>query len=606
MAFAISVSAISQSFQKSPNQVELGQTTYDWQTNRGARTWTHVWNDGKISFAYITSSYSGFDDRGTAIVTYDSNTDSWTPSSGKVENEKTGFGTIAQYGTNGLVIASHISNDSVKLSGVYIATNKDNIAPNSLSAVSYLNDDNTVIHPSVMTSGANRDIIHIVAHGYTDGRLYYFRSRDGGQTWDKQNVVLPYTGSDFCPYWIANSYYWMETDNDNCLALVLNNLWSDGFVLYSYDDGENWEKKTYYYHPNPYGTYSADNKLYVPEYTSCRWDSQHRLHVLYSFNGIGGSTSNATLYLGVGGVAYWNEAMPYNINGNTTSAYEGNLIPGQPFVLENEYLMRDIWMSYGGLSNPTHAMWSEFIGYLPSLNSSGEWQNPYMYGFSPWTNDEERAKHGRYRHGVCSFPVLCDIPGTEGLIAVWCAMDKNHKDSSGYYYYHLFASYSLDNGSTWSHPYHLTASSEFNNKELVYPQAAVINNKLVIAVQQDGTAGSYVQYDGSTGQHDSNAFDNFYIGLTYDLEEYFGITSVAENESLQCSLYPNPANDILNVESINPITCCEIYSIEGSLVCRTENCSEKVNINIAELPTGTYLIKIYSDGITQNKMFIKK
>ena len=73
---------------------ELDYTTYDWQSNDGPRTWTHVWPDGKVSFAFTIAGNTSFTDRGTAIGTYDSNTDEWIPSGGRIENEKTGFGSI--------------------------------------------------------------------------------------------------------------------------------------------------------------------------------------------------------------------------------------------------------------------------------------------------------------------------------------------------------------------------------------------------------------------------------------------------------------------------------------------------------------------------------
>ena len=86
---------------------ELGFTSYDWQSNSGARTWTHVWPDGKVSFAYTIASEMYYNDRGTAINTYDPATGTWTYCDSRVENVKTGFGTIAQYGENGIVIAAH-------------------------------------------------------------------------------------------------------------------------------------------------------------------------------------------------------------------------------------------------------------------------------------------------------------------------------------------------------------------------------------------------------------------------------------------------------------------------------------------------------------------
>lgn len=72
------------------------------------------------------------------------------------------------------------------------------------------------------------------------------------------------------------------------------------------------------------------------------------------------------------------------------------------------------------------------------------------------------------------------------------------------------------------------------------------------------------------------------------------------------TLYPNPANNNLFVESTKTIFHCGIYSIDGLLVYSSDNCSEKMEINVENLSSGTYIIKISSDGYTQNRVFIKK
>ena len=95
---------------------ELDYTTYDWQSNGTAITRTIVWPDGKINFAYTMASQSNFSDRGTGIGTYDAVNDEWAPSYGRIEAEKTGFGSIARYGQNGIVVAAH----TAVLCGVYI------------------------------------------------------------------------------------------------------------------------------------------------------------------------------------------------------------------------------------------------------------------------------------------------------------------------------------------------------------------------------------------------------------------------------------------------------------------------------------------------------
>jgi hypothetical protein len=504
------------------NPAEHGYTTYDWQSNGGARTWTHLWPDGKVNFAYTTASVPGsYSDRGTGIVTYDAAGDSWVFSVGRVENERTGFGSIAQYGSNGLVVAAHTNVDC----RIYIIPDKDNIAQN-LEPVSIIDDGIEPSWPAVMTSGSNRQIIHLLVTAYpnvytdeseVEQPMVYYRSTDGGATWDKQKVVLPYMDANYCRKWDSNGCYWMETTDDNCLALVVNNAWSDGMVLYSYDDGETWERKVFYKHPDPFGSF--DEPFYFPRWTSCQWDSQHRLHVLYAFIGVSGSAHSYTEYLEGGGVAYWNETMPYQLEGNTESDIPGNLTPGRPFVMDHDYLSNDIQGSVWYNPEVSHEMWPEYMGYLPPLTDDGDPEDPYM---ATEFNIQDFSKHGAFHSGVSAFPVLCMVPGTDEMVAVWSALDENHTDDKGNYYYKLFASYSNNGGVTWSPMVHLTNDLDYAQNEFVFNQAVVIGRKLVIASQTDNQTGSYLMGD------DSDAYDNYYQGLVFDIESLFDTTPATQ------------------------------------------------------------------------------
>lgn len=572
---------------------ELDYSTYDWQSNDGARTWTKVWPDGKVNFAFTASTTTTFTDRGTAIGTYDSNTDEWIPSGGRVENEKTGFGTIAQYGANGLVIAAHTATEC----HVFIAPDKDNIAPNSLAPVSILDNTYDPTWPNVMTSGANRDIIHIAvtANGHTDvpgaegvtDPIIYFRSKDGGATWDKQNVILPYMDYEYSRDFTSNCCYWMETTEDNCLALVVNNAWSDGMVLYSYDDGDTWERKVFYSHPTITGDTASGWWFFYPRWTSAQWDDAMNLHLAYEFNATTGEAGSGSYYPSLGGVAYWNETLPYNEEGTAVSAIPGNLTPGEPFVMDSAYIYQDLYASWF-FSDATHDMWPEYIGYLTPLDSDGNVEDPDTWEEFNLLGSDARDLHGHYNNGVCGFPVLMKV-GSSDWVAVWSAMDENHMDGTNYYF-HLFANHSGDNGRTWGLQKHLCTSWEFDNSEMVYPQAAVIGDQLIIAVQEDGATGTFVQED------EADATDNFYHGLTFSLTELWPNVNVPEvvSHNTKMSIFPNPASTKLNV-TLNQGAEIVIYNITGQVVNTVNGHVGENVIEISNLSSGVYFISAGSD-----------
>lgn len=503
---------------------------------------------------------------------------------------------MARYGENGIVVASH----TASAVGVYIIPDRNSLPQGTTTAVSYLPTAYDACWANVMTSGANRDIIHVICtangatvSGMTDPMIY-FRSQDGGQTWDKADVILPYMGSDYSIDWTSNCCYWMETTADNCLALVVNNAWSDGMVLYSYDNGETWERKVFYSHPNPTGDFTNTWFMY-PRWTSCQWDSQGKLHVAYEFNGTTGVPGSGSYYPALGGVAYWDETMPYNTTGNTVSAIAGNLTPGQPFVMDSAYMFSDIYASWWQFSDATHAMWPEYMGYLTTLTDDGEWEDPYT---ATEFKIEDRSLHGPYNSGVCAFPVLCMVPGSDDMVAIWSALDENNTDGTNFYY-KIFASASVDGGLTWTTMKHLTNEFIYSYSEFVYNQAVVIGDQLIIAAQADGGTGTYVQGD------DADGADNLYQGLTFDINELWPNIGLGVEGNIDhlntISIYPNPVENQMNV-TLNEDAEVVICNILGQVVSTFSGHAGANSVDVSTLNSGIYVISAGS----ANQRFVVK
>ena len=556
--------------QNEPNMTrtdgELDYTTYDWQTNAGPRNWTIQWPDGKVNFAFTCASDNSFSDRGTAIGTYDSNTDEWIPLGGRIESEKTDFGSIARYRDNGIVVVANTNTAC----GVYIVEDKDNMAPNSVAPNCYLDPTNEPYCPVVMTSGHEREIIHIIATGY-DSKLYYFRSIDGGMTCDKENLILPYLTEEYGSNWSTNVAYWMETTEDNCLALVVNNPWSDGMVLFSYDDGETWERKVFYQHPGINTTF--DYWFMYPRWVSCVRDDNGELRLAYEFNASTGEPGSDVYDPAVGGVAFWSESLPYHGN-------------GLPFITDSEYI-RELWESSPCFQDPPYQLWPEYFGYIGDLEGNQEF------------NIHDFSLHGDYHCGPVAMPVLLKVPGSDSdMVAVWTAIDENNMDSKGNFYFKLWASVSLDGGHTWWNKINLADDFMYQYNECVYPQAAIVGTTLIVVAQMDDETGTFVQSD------DLDSSNNYYQGLTFDLYELipigpFGTTE--EEHNTHITVYPNPAVDRLNV-TLNKNTVMMVYNIMGQVVMNIEGHVGANNIDVSNLNSGIYFISAGGDA----KKFVVK
>ena len=84
------------------------------------------------------------------------------------------------------------------------------------------------------------------------------------------------------------------------------------------------------------------------------------------------------------------------------------------------------------------------------------------------------------------------------------------------------------------------------------------------------------------------------------------VEGVGENARVEFVLYPNPVSDKLSVEATEAIDNIEIFNIAGAMVYSQKNCSEKVEVETADLPAGTYVIRMTTQSIIEVRRFVKK
>ncbi len=74
------------------------------------------------------------------------------------------------------------------------------------------------------------------------------------------------------------------------------------------------------------------------------------------------------------------------------------------------------------------------------------------------------------------------------------------------------------------------------------------------------------------------------------------------------SLYPNPVNDIINIETKSAIEVksMAVYDILGQIIIAVPDAKTVSNIDVSKLATGNYFLKMNTDKGTSNVKFIKK
>jgi hypothetical protein len=72
-------------------------------------------------------------------------------------------------------------------------------------------------------------------------------------------------------------------------------------------------------------------------------------------------------------------------------------------------------------------------------------------------------------------------------------------------------------------------------------------------------------------------------------------------------IYPNPANDILNIDTKQTIevTSINIYNALGQIVLVIPNAQQTKSVDVSGLKTGNYFVKINSDKVSSSVKFVK-
>lgn len=98
---------------------------------------------------------------------------------------------------------------------------------------------------------------------------------------------------------------------------------------------------------------------------------------------------------------------------------------------------------------------------------------------------------------------------------------------------------------------------------------------------------------------------SFGYGLFFDAKN--GVTiGVEENNFDTLKIFPNPAKDILNLASNQPVDSVSIYSLLGQKVMETTLEDAQATLNISDLNPGVYMLNVTIDGQVANYKIIKQ
>lgn len=573
-----------------PDVEELAYTTYDWQSNMGPRNFTAVWPDGFAVMCYTLATDEGYSDRGTGLAIWDPEVGEWEYTEERAETmptgiTKTGFGAIARYKENGLVIAAH----SADYCHLFICEDFRNGSRDFSTCITLPNDFGPC-WPAVQCSGENLDIIHVVATEYNGTTPYkeairYYRYENG--EWTASGQILELLDENHVSEGGSNTTCFLLCDPNkpNRVSFVMANAWSDGKVLVSEDNGTSWNEIMYYQHPGVNTTFADDVWFFYPRWVSAQFDENDKLNIVYEWNGSTGEPGSGSYYPSLGGIGFWSEDLP-----KSDIALGGIGEAGQPFIMDSTYLIQDFYSSTWYWSDALHEMLPECFGALEIIDAQGN-VLPRDSEEGLFIDLNTRGDHGSYNGGHASFASMYRTG--DRVFAFWsmiCGDEAGtvYMDGSNHFY-RLFCNMSTDGGRTWEGTQQVNTDVMTQYDENVYGQVIPYlyhdaeGEYLWYCYQNDGQTGTFVQGD------EANSTDNCYKAAKVYISKYWGVDEESNTvaPAVTMNVYPNPANGSFYME-LNNESDVNIINAVGQLV---KSYKSVKSIVVNDLEAGIYFVK---------------
>ena len=298
-----------------PTETLIGITWYDLLGNFHA-TANRFWrfDDGTMAAVWIFGiEASAFPDRGTGYNYY--NGTEWGPvPTVRVEDRRCGWPNITAWGPDGEVGIAHNGIEGLEMIQRETKGTGDWTQTNFLGPPGA---EDALTWPRMICSGENNEWTHTFSN--TNGEymgqsrtIVYSRSEDGGDTWNPHNIVVPGMGADDYLEITQDKCVFASRGNTVCILYV--DAYSDLFYMRSDDNGDTWEKQIVWEHPIPF--YSSSMPLdscFIPDFSGdMTIDYQGHAHVVFGItryiNDEGGEDFLDTDQKN-DGIGYWNDMM---------------------------------------------------------------------------------------------------------------------------------------------------------------------------------------------------------------------------------------------------------------------------------------------------------
>ncbi len=534
----------------------VGTTRFDKQGNYivGNRFWRY--DDGRMNFVW-TMGYNEttFPDRGTGYNKFDGT--SWgSEPEFRLENTKTGWPSYAPLGANGEIVVTHLP-DRLRVSRRATYGTGDWITQDLLGPA----EAPKLTWPRVITTGPDHNIVHIICNTYDayqgmERAMLYWRSSDGGETWDIQNELLPGTGPESYKHFTTDGYTFAAQGNN--IAILAGSAFHDLFMLKSTDNGDNWTKTVIWENPYPFFDFEVtltDTFYCADGGFGLAFDKDGMAHVTFGISRVLHDATGTTFshfYL-VDGIGYWNESRP---------VFSNNLKALCPYEDPESEMIQDF----------------NLIGFSPDLNGNGEYDfvgQPTVYGSL----------------GLSTMPTI--HIDDEYRVYIAYATTTEGFNNGALDFKHVWIRTSPDNGTTWGELYDLMDNIVHIFDEGIMPQFPNTSDpdNLYVAINLDGEPGTAV--DG-----DHSYVENSETIMKIIKDDVVGISPpIHLTQAMIPEIYPNPLEDNARISFELNQNCrvgISLMSVTGKKVFEKNfgtltHGNHVLDIDVAGIASGTYM-----------------
>ncbi len=547
--------------------VTIGTTWNDAQTYNYGNLMQHVWayGDGTVGAVWLSEGLNQDPDRGAGYNYFDGS--EWgEPNLHVGPPNRMGSPCYAPWGENGEIIAQYryIANEGP----IYLYKRVEKGEGDWIEVEVLPPSGCSLVWQTMTTSGDNNEYIHLLAETYDTeyngqaNALLYYRSSDGGDSWDIFEHTIEGLGPDYYPTINHLAYNWSNPVGSTIAFTYGFDQW-DGKVFKSNDHGTTWESMTVFstgFDPFDPPTESANFAGGIGG-SAIVLDSEGKAHVSFARMVHVFVDGSANFYPYTDGVVYWNEDMP-QLDTATISATT--------------------------------------LEYLEESGNLVGW----ILGDETY---EIPADQPTYANSLCAFPVM-SIDASDNMFVAWTGVAPNY--SNGLVdYRHIVLNASFDGGTTWAGPEDLNTDLVFLFSECVFPSLAPwMYEHVQLTYQEDNEPGVFAWPSQQTIQTENN--------IHHMMIEKGTFVAVGENTleagDMVSQCYPNPATDHTVVQiTLEQATGVgiQVVNVMGQVVrdlplAVMPQGKNRVTLEVADLAPGIYYCTVEAGSQKTTRKFI--